>query len=297
MLMAIFTASETAFLCIDKAKVLYLAEERNMWSIITKKFFERPAQFFSTILVCEDFLIVVASNLAALYFIRNHGERWVFLSTISLSIISLIFGQLIPKSIALLYPEKTLRVTARIIFLLRVLLTPIVGLFTGISEGIAGLFRSGSESAIIRHQDIVFAISEYEKDTSLLTARLFDFSKRRVSETMVPITIALTCKKGDDFQRFCMESQRLFRYIPIWDDENKEVIGVVNTKEYFFTGEVKVRPPSFINENERCMQAFLKMKENGEHLAVVQDNDNNVIGIITIYDLIEELVGAIREER
>jgi putative hemolysin len=297
LLIGIFAASETSFLSIDKTKVLYEADEKRTWALITKKFFDRPAQFFSAILVCEDFLIVIASNLSALYFVKNFGENWVFLSTIILSFISLIFGQLLPKSIALIYPEKTLNITARIVYLLRIFLAPIVYLFSGISEMLANIFKGPSKTVLLRHQDIVFAISEYEKDTSLLAARLFDFSRRKVSEIMVPITMALTCKKGEDFQRFCLESKKLFRYIPIWDEENKTVIGVINTKEYFFTGQLNLRRPFYVNEDERCMQVFLRMKERGEHLGIVKDEKDNITGIITIYDLIEELIGAIREER
>ncbi len=297
LLMGIFTSSETAFLCVDKTKVLYLAEEKKTWAMITKNFIQNPAGFFSTILVCEDFLIVIASNLMAIYFINNHGENWVFLSTILLSFFSLIFGQLIPKSIALLHPEMTLAITTRMIVFFGTLLLPVVALFAGISQSLASLFKTHSIGNIIRHQDIVFAISEYEKDASLLAARLFDFSKRKVSEIMVPINMALICRKGEDFNKFCLASDRIFRYIPVLDVEKDEVVGIINTKEFFFDRKVKIKAPFFVDEKEKCMQVFLKMKERGEHLAVVQSEKQKSIGIVTIYDLIEELVGAIREEK
>ncbi|MEO0185279.1 MAG: CNNM domain-containing protein [candidate division WOR-3 bacterium] len=297
LLIGVFTSSETAFLCVDKTKVLYAAGEKKTWAMITRRFTDKPAEFFSTILVCEDFLIVAASNLLAIYFITNYGKNWVFFSTIFLSFFSLIFGQLIPKSIALLYPEKTLVINARVIEFFRTILFPVVALFAGISQGFANLFRTYSGSAIIRHQDIVFAISEYEKDTSLLAARLFDFSKRKVSESMVPISIALVCRKVEDFKEFCVESGRLFRYIPIIDSEKNQIIGVINTKDYLINGSVELKPPFFVKENDKCMEVFLKMKEKREHIAVVQDENGKVTGIITIYDLIEELVGAIREEK
>lgn len=297
LVMGIFTASETAFLCVDKTRVFYSAEQNKRWAVITKRFVNNPAEFFSTILVCEDFLIVIASNLLALFFIRNFGENWVCLSTIILSLFSLIFGQLIPKSIALNYPEKTLHLTTGIIWFFRVLLIPIVALFAGITQGIAGLFKNQSKSAIIRHQDIVFAIGEYEKDTSLLASRLFDFSKRKVYEVMVPITMTIACRKDDDFKKFCFESPKIFRHIPIYEKDKNNIIGIVNTRDYFLKGRVEIRPPFFVNENERCMQTFLTMKDNREFMAIVKNENNEVTGIITIYDLIEELVGAIREEQ
>ncbi|MEO0094944.1 MAG: CNNM domain-containing protein [candidate division WOR-3 bacterium] len=297
LFIGIFTSSETAFLCVDKTKVLYAAEEKKNWAVITKNFIQKPAEFFSTILICEDFLIVIASNLVAIYFIKIHGERWVFLSSFFLSIVSLICGQLIPKSIALVHPEKLLAITARIIVFFKFFLTPVVALFSGITQSLASLVKTSSVGSIIRHQDIVFAISEYEKDTSLLAARLFDFSKRKVSEIMVPINMALVCRKDEDFKKLCFESGRLFRYVPIFDYEKNEVVGIINTKEYFLYGSVDIKSPFLVNEDEKCMQIFLKMKEKGEHIAIIHDKNHKAVGIITMYDLIEELVGAIREER
>ncbi|MCX7994918.1 MAG: CNNM domain-containing protein [candidate division WOR-3 bacterium] len=297
LLMGIFTATETGFLCVDKTKVLALAKEKRYWAEAINNFQKKPAEFFSTILVCEDFLLVIASNLMAIYFIENHGEEFVLLSTILLSIFSLIFGQLIPKSIALLYPEKTLVITIRIISFFKTLLFPVVVLFAWFSQSLATIFKIKATTEIIRRQDIVFAISEYEKDTSILAARLFDFSHRKVSDIMVPIDIAVVYKKGEDFNKFCIESKQLFRFIPVLDPLTSEIVGVINTRDYFFSGKIEMKPPYFVGENEKCMQVFLKMKERNEHLAVVQSSHNKTVGIITIYDLIEELTGSIREER
>ncbi|MEO0166546.1 MAG: CNNM domain-containing protein [candidate division WOR-3 bacterium] len=293
----IFTATETAFLCVDKTKLFTYAREKKYWAILVSDFLRKTAEFFSTILVCEDFLIVIASNLFALYFLKNFGENYVVLSTILLSFFSLIFGQLIPKSIALNYPEQTLALTARVIAFFGVLLSPIIFLLARVSESLATIFKIPTPTELIRRRDIVFAVSEYEKDTSLLTARLFDFTHRKVFEIMRPINIAFVCKKDEDFKKFCMESSRIFRVIPVLDPVTGEIIGIINTKDYFFTEQLEIKSPFFVNENDKCMQVFLKMKEKNEHLAVVQDAQKNAVGIITIYDLIEELVGSIREER
>ncbi len=297
LVIGIFTASETAFLCIDKSKIYHARTQKKVWAIITSRFVERPAEFFSTILVCEDLLIVIASNLLALFFINGYGKQWVTLSTIVLSVFSLIFGQLIPKSIALVYPEKTLMFSSRIILFCRIILMPVVALFAGISSGIAGLFKNRSYNTIIKHQDIVFAIGEYEKDASLLALRLFDFAQRKVSEIMVPIEMTARCRIDDDFKQFCLASTKIFRYIPVYEGRSNNIVGVINTRNYLFTGHVEMKKPFFINENDRCMTTFMELKKNNEYLAVVRNNNEEVTGIITVYDLIEELVGAIREEK
>ncbi len=297
LMIGIFTASETAFLCIDKTKVSYARAQKKVWAIITSRFIERPAEFFSTILVCEDLLIVIASNLLALFFINGYGKQWVTLATIILSAFSLIFGQLIPKSIALIYPEKTLSVSVRIIQLFRIILLPVVALFAGISSGIAGLFKSHSDSAIIRHQDIVSAIGEYERDTSFLAARLFDFSKRKVGDIMVPIAMTVKFRIDDNFRQFCVGSKKIFRYIPVYEGESNNIVGVISTRDYLFNDRVTMKEPFFVSESEKCMHTFMKLKKNDEYIAIVRNNNKEVTGIITIYDLIEELVGAIREEK
>ena len=83
----------------------------------------------------------------------------------------------------------------------------------------------------------------------------------------------------------------------MYENSPENIIGVFNIKDYFYTKKIVLREPFFVNAHDRCMNVFSIMKQKGEHLAIVRDKDEQIIGIVTLEDLIEELVGEIRDER
>uniref|UniRef100_A0A7C4TCQ9 DUF21 domain-containing protein n=1 Tax=candidate division WOR-3 bacterium TaxID=2052148 RepID=A0A7C4TCQ9_UNCW3 len=295
LLIGIFTASETAFLYIEKIKVKRAYSEGKRWAKRVQYFIQSPEQFFTTILFCEDFLLVLASTFFAQFVIQNFGHKWLVFSTIIISIFSLNVGQYIPKSIALINPQKTLILLSEVLFIIKILLTPIVYSFSLLIRLLDNIFKIHYRKDILKHRDIIFAISEYEKDSSLLASRLFDFSRRRVEEVMIPIGMAFILNKNEDILSICIQSKKIFTRIPIYDGDKNNIIGVINTKEYFYTNKLDPKPPYFLKTSDRCMEVFLTMRKNKEHIGIVRDN-NKVVGIITIEDLVEELVGEIREE-
>ena len=102
----IFTASETGLVSVEKIKILKAKREKKRWAMRLYRFLETPERFFSTVSVCENFIIVVAATLYAGFFVDLMGENGIIISTITLSLFSLFFGQFVPKSIALAHPMK-----------------------------------------------------------------------------------------------------------------------------------------------------------------------------------------------
>lgn len=297
ILQGLFTATETGVLSIERARLGRLRRERRLWAIRTAHFISSPGRFFSTILICEDLLLVIASTLYAQFFITHFGNNSIIFSTIILSLFSLIIGQYIPKSIALSNPELALSLLAAPIYYIELVTLPISYIFSEISRSIAKLFKGQAKADLIRHLDIIFAMGEYEKEASKLASRLFNFSKRTVAEVMIPLPAVFLCKKDVALQNLCQEIGRLYTRIPVYENNQDNIIGILNIKDYFYNDRLVLRPPFFINTNERCMTIFLVMKEKGEHMAIVRDNNCKVLGIVTLEDLFEELVGEIREER
>jgi putative hemolysin len=293
----IFSASETGLVSIENMKVFVAQHDKQRWAIHASNFIRRPARFFSTILVCENFILVIASTLAAKFFIELLGNRGVVVSTIILSIVTLIIGQYVPKTTALMYPYKTMSLLSDVIYYIEILTYPIVSIFAGISKFLARLFKGSGSSETVRRLDIVHAIKEYEEKASRLAARLLDFSERTVSDIMIPLDAALVYEKGSELAVFSHRNRRLYTRIPIYENDRGNIVGVFNIKDYFYTNKVKLRKPFFIDSNERCMAIFLIMKEKGEHMAIVRSKAKKAIGIVTLEDLIEELVGEIRDER
>ncbi|UCG92040.1 MAG: DUF21 domain-containing protein [candidate division WOR-3 bacterium] len=293
----LFTASETGLISIEKVRVLKARREKRVWALRMSNFLKAPERFFSTILVSENFLIVIASTLFAKFFIDSFGDNGVILSTIFLSLFSLIVGQFIPKSIALTNPEETMVFLSSAIYYVEIITYPIVFFYAQLSKRIARLFKSGTETDLMRRLDIVYAMSEYEKEASTLASRLFNFSRRIVTEVMIPLNAAFLCRKGSELETITTSTKRIYTRIPVYEERYDNIIGIFNIKDYFYTDKVVLRKPFFIHAHERCMSIFLVMKQRGEHMAIVRDEKNQTLGIVTLEDLIEELVGEIRDEK
>jgi putative hemolysin len=293
----IFTASETGLVSIEKIKIIKAKREKKKWAIRLYRFLEAPERFFSTILVCENFIIVVASTLYASFFVSLMGKNGVIVSTITLSLFSMFFGQFVPKSFALAHPVSTMTTLANVIYYIEIFTYPVVWLYANIAKYLAALFRSGTKPHEIQRLDIVHAMGEYEEEASRLASRLFNFSKRRVGDVMIPLNAAFVCEKGRELETIAQSGGRIYTRIPVYEARRTKIIGVFNIKDYLYSERIMLRDPFFVRRDERCMTFFLIMKQKGEHLAIVTDEENRQLGIVTLEDLIEELVGEIRDER
>lgn len=293
----VFSASETGFISINRLRVLKAKREKKLWAIRMSNFFAAPEQFFSTILFWDNFILVIASTLFAKFFIENLGDNGVIFSTVLLSLFSLTVGQFIPKSIALANPEKVMVFFSGIIHYVGIISYPVVYFFAVLSKGISYILQGETKTDSIRRLDIVYAMSEYEKKSSRFASRLFDFSRMIVAEVMIPLDAVFSCKKGSEIEIISKRKERIYTRIPVYKKRSNNIIGFFNIKDYFYTNKVILRKPFFVNVNERCMSIFSIMKQQGEHMAIVRDNNDCVLGIVTLEDLIEELVGEIRDEK
>lgn len=292
----IFNASETGLVSIERIKILKAKWEKKKWALRVEKFIARPERFFSTILVCENFIIVVASTLYARFFFDLMGDYGIVVSTVTLSLFSMFFGQFIPKSIALSHPVSTMTTLSGVVYYIEIVTYPVVWLYANIAKFIAAIFRSTGESQSIQRLDIVHAMSEYEEEASKLASRLFNFSTRRVAEVMIPLDAAFMCTQGYELDTIVKSETRIFTRIPVYAGARNNIVGIFNIKDYLYSGEITLREPFYVRADERCMTIFLAMKQKGEHMAIVIEREVQV-GIVTLEDLIEELVGEIRDEK
>jgi putative hemolysin len=293
----VFTASETGLVSIERVKMLKAKREKKKWAIRLHRFLDAPERFFSTILVCENFIIVVASTLYAGFFIDLLGGNGIVISTITLSLFSLFFGQFVPKSIALAHPVNTMSALSNVIYYIEIFTYPIVWFYALIAKHIARIFKGGTEPHTIRRLDIVHAMGEYELEASKLASRLFNFSRRRVGEVMIPLNAAFLCERRHELETIAAEGGLIYTRIPVYEGRRNNIIGIFNIKDYLYSEQINLRDPLFVRRDERCMPFFLLMKQRGEHLAVVTDETGRQVGIVALEDLIEELVGEIRDER
>lgn len=293
----IFTAAETGLVSIEKIEVLKAKREKKTWAIRLDNSLRAPERFFSTILVCVNFIIVVASTLFARFFVQRIGDSGIIVSTIAFSLFSLLFGQFIPKSIALSHPVETMSILSNIVYYIERIMYPIVWAYASIAKQVALLFKSSAKTQVIQQLDIVHAMGEYEEEASKLTSRLFNFSKRKVGDVIIPLSRAYICEKGKELDTIRMTRTRIYTRIPVYERTRDNIVGIFNIKDYLYSKKIVLRKPFLVKSDERCMTIFLTMKQEGEHMAIVTDRDGRQVGIVTLEDLIEELVGEIRDEK
>ncbi len=297
VLQGFFAASETGLISLEKMRVLRAKREKNLWAVRVSNFIDRPERFFSTMSVSENFLIVLASTMFANFFIKLFGSNGVVLSIILLSLLSLTVGLFIPKSIALSYPSKVMSHLSNLIYYNEVIIYPVVSFYAFISKGLAHLFKTEAKPDSLQRSDIIHAISEYEEEARLFATRLFNFSKRTIGEIMIPLDTAITCCKGNELKSLTGKNKKIYTRIPVYHGEKTNIIGIFNIKDYFYKNRIVLRKPFFIEVKERCMKIFTTMKQKGEHMAIVVDKQSMAIGLVTLEDLLEELVGEIRDEQ
>ncbi len=293
LLQGIFTATETAAISIEKSRLGLELKSGRVWAKRTRRLLDRPDRFFSAVLVCEDLLLVLATTFFSYYCLNRWGSSSVAGAVISLTFVSFLVSQYTPKIFALNYPALILRWLSLPVLLASRMAMPAVILYSGISRNIAKLFLRQVKTDTIRRADIAHALDEYEKESSLMVSRLFNFSRRTIAEVMLPIQFVRTCQRGNELDALRWKKTRL----PVLMAQDGIPIGIFNTKDYFFTGKFRLKKPFFVKADDRCMPVFLEMKRKSEHMAVVLDANQRAAGIVTIEDLIEELVGEIREEK
>ncbi len=293
----IFAASETALISIEPSKVMHARRENKKWADRVVRFLKRPEQFFSTILISENVIIVIASTMFTKFFTDHFGNSSLIYSTIILSVISLALGLFIPKSIALSNPIAILKILSEFIHYLQLIIAPIAFFYTWIARIMTRVFRTNADQSPIHRSDIVHAMSEYEVKSSRLASRLFNFSRLHAVDVMIPLENAYLGEAGHELEVAIASNKRIYTRIPIYQNDSKNIIGIFNIKDYFYKGRIILRKPFYVRDQDRCMTIFSTMKQKGQHMAIVRNDNKQALGIITLEDLIEELVGEIRDER
>jgi len=320
----VFSASELAFLSLDKIKLKKEIEEGNKKAININKILTSPSSFLSTIQIGITLAGFLASAFAADYFadyflkiinisfISSSALRTILvvLITIVLSYFTLVFGELVPKRIAINNPFKVAYAFINIIKVVNILFYPLIRFLTISTEFICKIFKIRENNDKLTEEDIKKMIllgkdegvlEEKEKDYIL---NVFNFNDIEVSKVMtlkeevVMLNIEDTLKDNI----FKMKETKYSRF-PVYKDNKDNIIGIVNVKDLIIkhNEENKVNLENILREvhsfqyNEKIDDVFRYMQEKNESMCIVYKN-KKFIGIVTIEDAVEEIVGNIYDE-
>ena len=310
MLSAYFSATETSFTSLNRIRMKNMAEKGDKRAELVLKLLENFDKLLSTILVGNNIVNIGLSSLATVLFIKLlGGDSGATVSTIVTTIVVLIFGEVSPKSIAKESPETIAKFSAPFLHILMIVLTPVTFFFSQWKKLLSRIFKS-SENHGITDEELMTIVEEATQEGDIddqegdLIQNAIGFMEMEAAEIFTPrvnvIGIPLDATKSEIAKTF---SDTGFSRLPVYDDDIDHIVGIVYQKDFhnhiYHTNKPLssiIRPALFVTENTKVGPLLKKMQAKKSHIAIIIDEFGGTDGIITMEDILEELVGEIWDE-
>lgn len=311
-LSAFFSSSETALTTVSRIKIRTMANEGDARAKMVQKVTANTQKMLSAILIGNNVVNISASSLATVLFMNLFGSSGAGIATGIMTLLVLIFGEITPKNMA---SHQALRMSlkvAGIIYALTVVLTPVIFVVNHICGFIIRLAGGDKDDKKSQMTEAEFrtivdvgnesgAIENEEKD---YINNLFDFSDTEVRELMIPRIDATMINVNWSYAKVrSVFLEEMYTRIPVYDTDTDHVVGILNMKDLLkqkegeqFSLRSYLREPFFTYEFKNADELFNQMRKKRIHMAIVLDEYGSVSGIVTLEDLLEELVGDIQDE-
>ena len=307
---AFFSASETAFSSLNQIRLKSRAEDGDSSAARVLNMAEQYDKLLSTILIGNNIVNIAAASIGTILFTQMLGaERGATVSTIVLTIIVLIFGEVTPKSLAKEMPEKVATAVSPFLVLLMALMTPLTWLFTQWKK-LLGHFVHSGEADTITEGELMTMVSEAENDGELtdreseLIRSAIEFDDVEVEEILTPRVDVVAVEDDIPLEEVAQTfAESGYSRLPVYHGTIDNIIGVVHEKDFYIARLKKatkiddlVVPTLYTTGSTQISQLLRTLREQHHHLAVVVDEYGGTEGIITLEDILEELVGEIWDE-
>lgn len=312
ILSGFFSSSETALTTVNRVRLRELCENGSKKAANTLLLLNNPAKTLSTILICNNVVNLSASSLTTTMAARLFGNKYIALATGILTLLLLLFGEITPKTMATLNNEKlALSCSGTILFLSRVL-TPVIFIVDKLSNGILRLHKIdpvGARSAMTEFE-LRTIIEESVKDGVIETEEreminnVVDLGDTTVKDVMIPRMEMTSISVDSSFE----ELKNIFlaekhTRIPVYEESTDNIVGIINMKDILFyecPADFSIRDimrdPAFTFEHKNTSDLLAEMRQNSVAMMMVLDEYGSTVGLITLEDLLEEIVGEIRDE-
>ena len=299
---AFFSASETAFSSLNQIRLKSRAEDGDSSAARVLAMAEQYDKLLSTILIGNNIVNIAAASIGTILFTQMLGaERGATVSTIVLTIIVLIFGEVTPKSLAKEMPEKVATAVSPFLVLLMALMTPLTWLFTQWKK-LLGHFVHSGEADTITEGELMTMVSEAENDGELtdreseLIRSAIEFDDVEVEEILTPRVDVIAVEDDMPLEEVAQTfAESGYSRLPVYHDTIDNIIGVVHEKDFYMARLKKetkledlVKPTLYTTGSTQISQLLRTLREQHHHLAVVVDEYGGTEGIITLEDILEE---------
>ena len=309
LLSAYFSATETAFSSANTTRLRTLAEKGSGGAALALKLLEQYDRLLSTILIGNNIVNIATASIGTVLFVRHYGDAGATISTVVVTVVVLIFGEISPKSIAKDCAERCAMLSAPILRVLIWVLLPLNRLFSLWKKLLSRVFRLGGESKMSQ-EELLMLVDEVQQDGSIdrdegeLLKNAIGFSEQEAQDILIHrvdlAALPITAGKEEIAALF---TQTKYSRLLIYEDSIDHILGTVHQKDFYVGCGVTdkplrdiIAPPVFALENEPIRLLLKKLQQAKTHVAVVVDEYGGTCGIVTMEDILEELVGEIWDE-
>ena len=311
-LSAFFSSAETALTTVNRIRIRNLAESGDRRAKTAMKILDAQNKMLSCILIGNNLVNISATSLATTLTISLFGSSMVGFMTGLLTLFVLIFGEITPKNAATVSSEKLTLRYARIIRLLMILFTPLIWLVNLLALSVMTLLRipkESSDSAITEDEirtmvDVSHESGETTREEREMINNVYDFGSRCARDVCVPRADIVSVSTDDDYDTVAaFYRSEHFTRLPVYEKERDHIVGILNIKDFCFiedrenfTPKDLMYEPYYTYETKKVSELMIEMRDRSMAVTIVLDEYGSAVGMITFEDLIEEVVGEIRDE-
>ena len=309
---AYFSATETAFTTVNKIRLKAKAEDGDKKAKLILKLADNYDKLLTTILIGNNIVNILASSLATVVFIewcKGDQNLASTLSTIATTVLVLIFGEITPKSLAKEFPEGFSRFSAPIINVISIIFTPLNLLFSLWKKLIDKIFRT-KEDNTITDDELITMVEEAEHEGGInaqesdLIKSAITFNDLEAKDILIPRVdvVAIDCNTPlDEIEKVFLDTR--YSRLPVYKDTIDNIIGILHEKDFIkqrcdenFYVEKAAKPAIFVVSSTKIGAVLQLLQKNKSHMAIVSGEFGDTLGIVTMEDILEELVGEIWDE-
>ncbi len=309
ILSAYFSATETAFSSANSTRLKTLAEKGSKKAKLACELLEHYDKLLSTILIGNNIVNILMASIGTVLFVRHYGDAGATISTIVVTVVVLVFGEISPKSVAKDCAERFAMFSAPILQVFLFVLTPLNFLFSLWKKLLAKVFRLNGESKMSQ-EELLMLVDEVQQDGSIdknegeLLKNAIDFSEQQAQDILIHrvdlAALPITASKEEVAALF---TETKYSRLLIYQDSIDHILGTVHQKDFYVGCGITEKPlaeiivpPLFVLENEPISRLLKTLQKAKTHVAVVVDEYGGTCGIVTMEDILEELVGEIWDE-
>ena len=309
LMSAYFSATETAFSSLNRTRLKTMAEKGSKRAVLACRLSESYDKLLSTILIGNNIVNIATASIGTVLFVRHYGDAGATISTVVVTVVVLIFGEISPKSIAKDCAERCAMLSAPILRVFIWVLLPLNRLFSLWKKLLSRVFRLGGESKMSQ-EELLMLVDEVQQDGSIdrdegeLLKNAIGFSEQEAQDILIHrVDLAALPVTAGKEEIAALFTQTKYSRLLIYEDSIDHILGTVHQKDFYVGCGVTdkplrdiIAPPVFALENEPIRLLLKKLQQAKTHVAVVVDEYGGTCGIVTMEDILEELVGEIWDE-